>query len=110
MPAQQVEQVTAVDLSKFERNQESTQLQEPPSTSPEQEDLKQQFLDAMGNAKSGISDKIEMIEKSFKNDTLSPANLLKVQYELAQVTLQQELISKGVTKTTQNIDTLIKAQ
>ena len=70
-----------------------------------------QLLDALGDTKKSVNEKSLSIEETLSRvDSLSPAELLKVQFELAEVTLQQELISKGVTKSTQNVDTLLKAQ
>lgn len=73
--------------------------------------LGSQLLDALGETKKNVNEKSLSIEETLKRvDNLSPGELLKVQFELAEITLQQELISKGVTKSTQNVDTLLKAQ
>lgn len=70
-----------------------------------------QLLDALGETKKTVNEKSSSIEDTLSRvDDLSPGELLKVQFELAEITLQQELISKGVTKSTQNVDTLLKAQ
>ena len=70
-----------------------------------------QLLDALGDTKKSVSETSLSIEQTLARvDNLSPGELLKVQFELAEITLQQELISKGVTKSTQNVDSLLKAQ
>ena len=39
-----------------------------------------------------------------------PAEMLRVQMKLQQVTLQQDLLGKVTAKSEQNIDTLLKGQ
>ncbi len=43
-------------------------------------------------------------------DQLSLRDLLKLEYEFAVITLQIDVVSKGVQKAVQNVDTLVKIQ
>ena len=104
-----INQITAVSMDSLQGQQDYT-LPTAPSMA-EMEGLSAQFLDALGEMKAEVSSRADNVELSLSNLTdLSPQKLLQVQMELMQVTLQQELISKGVTKTTQNVEALIKAQ
>lgn len=104
-----INQITAVSMDALHGQQDYT-LPTAPSMA-EMEGLSAQFLDALGEMKAEVSSRADSVELSLSNLTdLSPQKLLQVQMELMQVTLQQELISKGVTKTTQNVEALIKAQ
>lgn len=104
-----INQITAVSMDSLQGQQDYT-LPTAPSMA-ELEGLSAQFLDALGEMKAEVSSRADNVELSLSNLTdLSPQKLLQVQVELMQVTLQQELISKGVTKTTQNVEALIKAQ
>ncbi|MCF6455669.1 type III secretion system inner rod subunit SctI [Pseudoalteromonas sp. MMG024] len=104
-----INQITAVSMDSLQGQQDYT-LPTAPSMA-EMEGLSAQFLDALGEMKAEVSSRADNVELSLSNLTdLSPQKLLQVQMELMQVTLQQELISKGVTKTTQNVESLIKAQ
>ncbi|WP_038172609.1 type III secretion system inner rod subunit SctI [Vibrio pacinii] len=55
------------------------------------------------NAKSALQDNMQMIGDN-------PAKLLEMQWALTRITFQEELIAKTVGKTTQNVETLLKAQ
>jgi type III secretion system YscI/HrpB-like protein len=43
-------------------------------------------------------------------DQLSLRDVLKLEYEFAVITLQIDVVGKGVQKAVQNIDTLVKMQ
>lgn len=104
-----INQITAVSMDSLQ-GQPDYALPSAPNLA-EMEGLSAQFLDALGEMKTEVSTRADNIELTLNDLTdLSPQKLLQVQMELMQVTLQQELISKGVTKSTQNIETLIKAQ
>ncbi|AIW14391.1 MULTISPECIES: type III secretion system inner rod subunit SctI [Vibrio] len=55
------------------------------------------------NAKSSLQDSMEAVGDN-------PAKLLEMQWALTRITFQEELIAKTVGKTTQNVETLLKAQ
>lgn len=104
-----VGKITAISL---ETLQEQTGYAIPNAPSmAEIEGLGAEFKETLSEVKTDISTKVSSIGESISSlENVTPSQLLKLQLELTQVTLQQELISKGVTKTTQNVDTLIKAQ
>lgn len=68
------------------------------------------LIESISEMKNTIdSAKIELHEtlKIAGND---PAMLMQTQFDLMRVTFQQELIAKTVGKTTQNAETILKAQ
>ncbi|WLQ16245.1 type III secretion system inner rod subunit SctI [Hahella aquimaris] len=122
------EQLAALDLTAdpaaLERFQQS--LQPQPDTSahatsdsslvtlgvePSENTLGDKVLQGMQNVKSGYDQQMEAMQLTLNNaDPLNMSDMLKLQMNLAQLTLQGELISKTVSKSTQNLDTLLKSQ
>ncbi|GLS24693.1 type III secretion system inner rod subunit SctI [Marinibactrum halimedae] len=72
--------------------------------------LGDKFFQILSETKREINEKTSEIQSTLKVDELTPMDLIRLQYEIAEITIQQELISKGVSKSTQNVDTLLKAQ
>lgn len=79
-------------------------------TGVEETTLGDKFFQILSNTKQEINEKTTNIESSLKVEEITPMDLIRLQYEIAEITIQQELISKGVSKSTQNVDTLLKAQ
>ncbi len=105
-----VGKIVSVSLDTLQEQADYTTLPSAPNMA-EVEGLGDEFLDALGEVKMQVSERSHNITETIANlEVISPAQLLQLQLDLAQVTLQQELISKGVTKSTQNIETVIKAQ
>lgn len=104
-----INQITAVSMDSL-HEQHDYALPSAPSMS-EMEGLSAQFLDALGEMKSEISSSADSIQISMNDITdLSPQKLIHLQFELMQVTLQQDIIGKGINRITQNVESLIKAQ
>lgn len=76
----------------------------------EESSLGDKFFKILSDTKQEISEKTTDIENTLKVDKLTPVDLIRLQFEIAEITIQQELVSKGVSKSTQNVDTLLKAQ
>ncbi|MBU6955870.1 type III secretion system inner rod subunit SctI [Hahella sp. HN01] len=73
--------------------------------------LGDKVLQGMQNVKSGYDQQMEAMQLTLNSaDPLNMSDMLKLQMDLAQLTLQGELISKTVSKSTQNLDTLLKSQ
>ncbi|AZZ92388.1 EscI/YscI/HrpB family type III secretion system inner rod protein [Hahella sp. KA22] len=73
--------------------------------------LGDKVLQGMQNVKSGYDQQVEAMQLTLNSaDPLNMSDMLKLQMDLAQLTLQGELISKTVSKSTQNLDTLLKSQ
>lgn len=62
-------------------------------------DMKDKFKGAVSNLEKAMSSRID-----------DPSALMQMQWSLTRITMQEELIAKTAGKTTQNIETLIKAQ
>ncbi len=66
-------------------------------------------LDAVGSEfKANMVRAHEEMEKA--PDQLSLRDILKLEYEFAVITLQIDVVGKGVQKAVQNMDTLVKMQ
>ncbi|WP_144393340.1 type III secretion system inner rod subunit SctI [Pleionea sediminis] len=105
-PISEISQVTLNNDSLGEQTSGSLDA----SINGETDSLGDRFLKMLGDTKQHIGEKSAEIQEALTVEHISPAELLKVQYELAEIAIQQELISKGVSKSTQNVDTLLKAQ
>jgi type III secretion system YscI/HrpB-like protein len=69
------------------------------------------ILDSVNNMRTGVQDAFKELANTVANmDSSSPADLLQAQMKLQQVTLQQDLMSKVVSKSEQNVDQLLKGQ
>jgi type III secretion protein I len=69
------------------------------------------ILDGLQGMKSGYDNQINAVQESITGtETLDMQSMLKLQLDLAKLTMQGELINKTVSKSTQNIDTLLKSQ
>lgn len=78
-------------------------LQEPQS-------LGSQILSGLNHASDNYAQKWKNVTSALDNMTSHPSasSMLKIQSELLQVSLQYELVSKAVSRSTQNIDTLVR--
>ena len=69
------------------------------------------ILDSVQNMRSGyenaVTDLKDLVGKASADD-FGPADAMKLQMKMQEVMLQQELLGKVVSKSTQNIDTLLK--
>ncbi|NVK57421.1 MAG: type III secretion system inner rod subunit SctI [Alteromonadaceae bacterium] len=72
--------------------------------------LGNKFFEILSDAKENIATKSVEISEALNVKDISPVDLIRLQFQLAELTIQQELVSKGVSKSTQNVDTLLKAQ
>ena len=73
--------------------------------------LGDKILEGLQNVKSGYDNQVGAVEESLKTtDPLSVNDMMQLQLDLAKLTLQGELINKTVSKSTQNLDTLLKSQ
>lgn len=86
-------------------------LSEVVSSGPTDGSLGKDFiakLSELGNSMSNT--KAELQERLNIEGINSPTDLLSLQMDLYKITLQTELVAKGVSKNNQNLDTLMKAQ
>lgn len=69
------------------------------------------ILQGLQNMKSGYDEQIGAVQTSVsRSDPLNIRDMMQLQLDLAKLTLQGELINKTVSKSTQNLDTLLKSQ
>ena len=68
------------------------------------------ILDHMNNMRTGFKDAIQELQSTLSTAGNNPADMLKVQMKLQQVTMQQDLMGKVVSKSEQNVDQLLKGQ
>jgi type III secretion system YscI/HrpB-like protein len=60
--------------------------------------------------RTGLQEAVADLQGTLANPNMGAADLLKVQMKLQQVTLQQDLMGKVVSKSEQNVDQLLKGQ
>ena len=68
------------------------------------------ILNHMNNMSTGFKDAIQELQSTLSTAGNNPADMLKVQMKLQQVTMQQDLMGKVVSKSEQNVDQLLKGQ
>ena len=68
------------------------------------------ILQHMDGLRTGLKEAVTELQATVANPNVQPADLMKVQMKLQQVTLQQDLLGKVVSKSEQNIDQLLKGQ
>ncbi len=68
------------------------------------------LIESISEMKNSIDSAKVDLRKTLEAAGDNPAMLMQTQFELMRVTFQQELIAKTVGKTTQNAETILKAQ
>ena len=68
------------------------------------------ILNHLHGMKSGLQEAVAGLQETLAKPDMSPGDLLKVQMKLQEVTMQQDLLGKVVSKSEQNIDQLLKGQ
>lgn len=68
------------------------------------------LLHELGQIKEQFTDAKRSVQASLATSGDDPAKLMQLQWSLMRINLQEELIAKTVGRTTQNIETLMKAQ
>lgn len=69
----------------------------------------QGLVEKAGELRESYNSKVEAINESMMNVT-SPAELLKLNWQISSLTLQQDLLAKTAGKSNQNLETLLKMQ
>lgn len=69
-----------------------------------------QFLEGMQQLKSGYDEKVTAINDAVNIGELTVQDVMSLQLEIAKLQMQEELMAKTASKTTQNVDTLLKSQ
>jgi len=82
-----------------------------PPLDPANGSLGDKILHGLQNVKSGYDSQVGAVQNSLKGgDPLSVNEMMQLQLDLSKLSLQGELINKTVSKSTQNLDTLLKSQ
>ncbi|WP_020405318.1 type III secretion system inner rod subunit SctI [Hahella ganghwensis] len=73
--------------------------------------LGDKILRGLQSVKSGYDNQVGAVQESLEStDPLNINDMMAFQLDLAKLTLQGELINKTVSKSTQNLDALLKSQ
>jgi|HubBroStandDraft_6_1064221.scaffolds.fasta_scaffold641401_2 type III secretion protein I len=72
--------------------------------------LGDRILNGLGKLNEDSKAAIDQVEAAGAKVEMNPSDLLKAQYSLMQVSVQQDVTSKVVGKATQTLDTLLKNQ
>jgi type III secretion system YscI/HrpB-like protein len=90
---------------------EPSQLDIAPASGESPGDSILRNIDRMSKGFDGTVDQISQAINSVKpGETMSAADLLKLQFQLTQVTVQQEITGKVTGKATQSLETFLKNQ
>jgi len=68
------------------------------------------ILEGMQQLKIGYDEKVNAINDAVTVGQLTVQDVMKLQLEIAKLQMQEELMAKTASKTTQNVDTLLKSQ
>lgn len=73
--------------------------------------LGERILNGLSGASSDFQQSLSKVSAALDaSSQTSPSDLLKLQLNLTQVTIQYDLIGKVISRTTQNIDQMVKIQ
>jgi type III secretion system YscI/HrpB-like protein len=85
----------------------------PSQAAGSQQTLGDAILQGIEKMKAGQENKVQEIEKTLEeigDQPMTTQNMMKLQFDLMQLNIQQEVTSKVADKTTQGIQTLFKNQ
>ena len=68
------------------------------------------ILEGMQQLKVGYDEKVNAINDAVNVSQLTVQDVMSLQLEIAKLQMQEELMAKTASKTTQNVDTLLKSQ
>jgi type III secretion system YscI/HrpB-like protein len=69
------------------------------------------LLKSVDNMRTGLQDAMKELTDVLANtDQLAPSDMLRAQMRFQQISMQQDLMSKVVSKSEQNVDQLLKGQ
>jgi len=102
---QQLNDNTAAGIEDYQVNQKPFDL-----TSTDQT-IGDKMLTGLQNIKEGYDHQVDVVTSiTSSTGPIDVKDMIKLQLDLAKLTMQGELINKTVSKSTQNIDTLLKSQ
>ena len=111
------EQARATDVARFQaalQGEPGLQPPTPPSTghvaSSETGTLGDAILSGLKSASDDLGQRFKQAQTLLGNQDLSVADAMRLQLSIMQASMQYELINKGVSKMSQNIDQVLKTQ
>jgi len=111
------EQALATDVSRFQaalKGEPGLPPPTPPSTghaaSSETGTLGDAILSGLKSASDDLGQRFNQAQTLLGNQDLSVADAMRLQLSIMQASMQYELINKGVSKMSQNIDQVLKTQ
>ena len=107
-----------MDITAQERFQQAMQPTQAPNAETivigktgSADTLGDKILQGVQQVKTGYDNQVNAVQETLQSpDPISVNDMLTLQMDLAKLTLQGELLSKTVSKSTQNLDTLLKSQ
>jgi type III secretion system YscI/HrpB-like protein len=76
----------------------------------DQPTLGERILDGLGQMQHDTKAALDHAQTALNSGDLNAADMMRVQFELMQVTIQQDVTAKVAGKATQTVDTLLKNQ
>jgi type III secretion protein I len=90
---------------------ESTAVQQTPTTALSGVSLGDRILTGMQGVSSDFQSSWKSVAATLESgETLSTQDLLKLQLQLTQVSVQYDLVGKAISRSTQNFDQLVRVQ
>lgn len=110
-------QALAADVSRFQSAlqgepglQAATQASTGHAASSETGTLGDAILSGLKSASDDLGQRFKQAQTLLGNQDLSVADAMRLQLSIMQASMQYELINKGVSKMSQNIDQVLKTQ
>ena len=72
--------------------------------------LGDKLLNGMHGLNEGFNSSLDSVEKTLNKVEITPQEIMSAQVELLKFGLQNELVNKVVSKSTQNLDSMVKSQ
>jgi type III secretion protein I len=81
-----------------------------PATGTEKATLGDRILDGLGQVQHDTKAALDHVQSTLNSGDINAADMMRAQYELMQVSIQQDVTAKVVGKATQTVDTFLKNQ
>jgi len=80
------------------------------ATGTEKATLGDRILDGLGQVQHDTKAALDHVQSTLNSGDINAADMMRAQYELMQVSIQQDVTAKVVGKATQTVDTFLKNQ
>lgn len=100
-------------VDNINQTQNVNEVSQPDNIEPTEKTMGDSLLEGMEKSRTSYEDRLhninEIINKT-SGETMTPQEMMKMQFELMELNLQQDLTSKVADKSSQGVQTLFKNQ